>query len=173
VCAHLGLGFARRHSLTAELEFGQGTTLLCALCAVCSMAASGEAVAVTTQRNNAATLPRPAGFSLRCQRRVRELSFRSPASVLLRPVKVRGFCLEGAEQAGGPVVAWWLAQTRPWDRVVGAWGRSQTDGLSLFASSTAVLPKAMWRWSSWRPPTTAGGGGFQRIRLAVVPWTLM
>jgi len=72
----------------------------------------GEAVAVTARRNNAPTLPCPAGFSLRCQRRVRELSFRSPASVLLRPVKVRGFCLEGAEQAGGPVVAWWLAQTR-------------------------------------------------------------
>ena len=72
-------------------------------------------VAATARRNNAPTLPCPASFSLRCQRRVRELPVRSPISVLLRlrrAVKVRGFCLEGAEQTGGPVVAWWLAQTR-------------------------------------------------------------
>jgi len=37
VCAHLGLGFARRHCLMAELGFGRGTMLLCA---VCSRAAS-------------------------------------------------------------------------------------------------------------------------------------
>jgi len=143
----------------------------------------GKAVAVTARRNNAPTLPRPAGFSLRCQRRVRELSFRSPASVLLclrRAVKVRGFCLEGAEQAGGPVVAWWLAQTR-----------SSLGGDSLrrraLGQGRRSLGRVPDRWtfvvcffycgsSQSRAAIEllpAGGGGIQRIRLAVVPGTFM
>ncbi|RLN22230.1 hypothetical protein C2845_PM07G39430 [Panicum miliaceum] len=67
----------------------------------------GEAVAATAQRNNAPTLPRPAGFWLRCQRRVRELLFRSLGPAIHRLFQVM-FLLayvffKGVEQAVGVV----------------------------------------------------------------------
>ena len=72
-----------------------------------------------------------------------------------------------------------VADSEPWSRVAGAWGGSLTDGSAAFAFSTAVLLKAMRRWSSsrpgvggdcfWQPPATAGGGGVHRRVVAEVP----
>ena len=62
-------------------------------------------------------------------------------------------------------------------------GASPADAASAFAFSTAVLLKAMRRWSSsrpgvggdcfWQPPATAGSGGVHRRVVAKVPGILM
>ena len=109
-------------------------------------------------------------------------------------VKVRNFCfrlqskLEVRRFLGGwsrldlPSAAA-VADSEPWSRVAGAWGGSPTDGSAAFAFSTAVLLKAMRRWSSsrpgvggdcfWQPPATAGGGGVHRRVVAEVLGILM
>lgn len=81
----VGLGFARSRVGSPTVGVGgarscrEGVPLWC----VCPSDVD-EAMAATTLRNNAPTLPCPAGSRLRCWRRVRELLYRIPGPVIHR-----------------------------------------------------------------------------------------